>query len=127
MLVAVGGYNYTVGTKHGFFRPDLLWPIAMGGMYIFCLLILLYVIQQRLQVYPPPPPPRSPPCSHACSTPSFAVSIADFSTAAKEVHLHICIWSNGRHHFLISQNIPLSPPPPSLPSPPLLWDTSLKR
>ena len=45
-----GGYNYTVGTKHGFFRPDLLWPIAMGGMYLFSLLILLYVIQQRLQV-----------------------------------------------------------------------------
>jgi hypothetical protein len=39
-----------VGTKHGFFRPDLLWPIAMGGMYLFSLLILLYVIQQRLQV-----------------------------------------------------------------------------
>ncbi len=49
MMVA-GGYNYTVGTKHGFFRPDLLWPIAMGGMYLFSLLILLYVIQQRLQV-----------------------------------------------------------------------------
>lgn len=45
-----GGYNYTVGTKHGFFRPDLLWPIAMGAMYLFSLLILLYVIQQRLQV-----------------------------------------------------------------------------
>lgn len=50
--IVTGGYNYTVGTKHGFFRPDLLWPIAMGGMYLFSLLILLYVIQQRLQVQP---------------------------------------------------------------------------
>ena len=54
MLAVPGGYNYTVGTKHGFFRPDLLWPIAMGGMYVFSLLILLYVIQQRLQVRPTP-------------------------------------------------------------------------
>ncbi|DBA94620.1 hypothetical protein WJX77_009861 [Trebouxia sp. C0004] len=48
-FLVYGGYNYTVGTTHGFFRPDLLWPIAMGGMYLFSLLILLYVIQQRLQ------------------------------------------------------------------------------
>ena len=50
VLWPAGGYNYTVGTTHGFFRPDLLWPIAMGAMYISSLLILLYVIQQRLQV-----------------------------------------------------------------------------
>lgn len=55
-VVFAGGYNYTVGTKHGFFRPDLLWPIAMGGMYLFSLLILLYVIQQRLQVSAPDAP-----------------------------------------------------------------------
>ena len=59
-----GGYNYTVGTKHGFFRPDLLWPIAMGGMYLFSLLILLYVIQQRLQVSPFVLHNTSMPCPH---------------------------------------------------------------
>lgn len=78
-LLLPGGYNYTVGTKHGFFRPDLLWPIAMGGMYIFSLLILLYVIQQRLQVTPSPALTSALP-------PWLVLSMAHLSTVAKAVH-----------------------------------------
>eukprot|EP00891_Asterochloris_glomerata_P000729 jgi/Astpho2/729/fgenesh1_pg.00015_%23_12_t len=44
-----GGYNYPVGSKHGFFRPDLMWTITIGAMYLVSLLMLLYNIQKRLK------------------------------------------------------------------------------
>ena len=39
-----------MGSKHGFFRPDLMWTITIGAMYLVSLLMLLYNIQKRLRV-----------------------------------------------------------------------------